>query len=60
MRERENDFDYFSAFGEDCLQEWIKAIMSCLGGFAKPLTSKWFVEKLAPKFPPKSSFGRPP
>ena len=42
MREREIEFSYFSVFGEDCLQDWIKAMMFCLGGFAKPLTSKWF------------------
>ena len=40
MRERENDFTYFIAFGEDCLQEWIKAIMSCLGSFCKTMSKQ--------------------
>ena len=43
MREREIGFNHFSVFGEGCLQIWIKAMMFCLGGFAKPLASKWFV-----------------
>ena len=49
MRERENAFDYFSVFGEGCLQIWIKAMMFCLGGFAKPCASKLFLKNLAPK-----------
>ena len=46
--------NHFSVFGEVSLQKWIKAMMFCLGGFAKPCASKLFPENLAPKFPPKS------
>ena len=52
MREREIAFNHFSVFGEDCLQSWIKAMMFCLGGFAKTITKQVVCCNLAPKFPP--------
>ena len=59
-RERKIAFNHFSVFGEDYLQSWIKAMIICLGGFAKTICKQVVCCNLAPKFPPKiTSFGRP-